>query len=329
MSSDPLSRTVAGARAMALFERGVTWPCWAGCWRMRGLARGGWLWSRARRGSARRACSTRRAAADGLGLEVLHARGGELERDFGFGVVRQLLEPRVAVAGESERAELFAGAAGLAEAVIAPQAVAAPAAGDLSQAALHGLYWLVVNLAERSPLLVAVDDLQWVDGPSLRFLHYLVMRLEGVPVAIFATLRSGEASPESELLDGLMLAAQVLRPAALSRAAVASIVRGRLGEDAPPELCDACHESSRGNPFLLGELLLELGHDRGAASELDAAAVRQLGPRRIAKSVLLRVGRLGPDARARTSAGGAGRGRRAVTGERAGRARAGRGSRAG
>ena len=233
-----------------------------------------------------------------MGLAVLHARGGELERDFGFGVVRQLLEPRLAGAGESERAELFAGAAGLAEAVIAPQAAAAPAAGDLSQAALHGLYWLVVNLTERSPLLVAVDDLQWVDGPSLRFLHYLVMRLEGVPVAIVATLRSGEASPEPELLDGLMLAAEVLRPAALSRAAVASIVRGRLGEDAPPELCDACHESSRGNPFLLGELLLELGHDRGAAAELDPAAVRRLGPRRIAKAVLLRVGRLGPDARA-------------------------------
>ena len=156
----------------------------------------------------------------------------------------------------------------------------------------------MVNLAERSPLLVAVDDLQWVDGPSLRFLHYLVMRLEGVPVAIVATLRTGEASPEPELLDGLMLAAEVLRPAALSRAAVASIVRGRLGEDAPAELCDACHESSRGNPFLLGELLLELGHDRGAAVELDPAAVRPLGPRRIAKAVLLRVGRLGPDARA-------------------------------
>jgi hypothetical protein len=34
---------------------------------------------------------------------------------------------------------LFAGAAGLAEAVIAPQSAAAPAAGDLSHAALHGL----------------------------------------------------------------------------------------------------------------------------------------------------------------------------------------------
>ncbi|HZO60167.1 MAG TPA: AAA family ATPase [Solirubrobacterales bacterium] len=244
-----------------------------------------------------------RAAADGMGLEVLYARGGELERDFGFGVVRQLLEPRVAVAEDSERADLFAGAAGLAEVVIAPQAAAAPPTGDLSRAALHGLYWLVVNLAERSPLLVAVDDLQWVDGPSLRFLHYLVMRLEGVPVAIVATLRTGETSPDPELLDGLLLAAQLLRPAALSRAAVASIVRGRLGEDAPPELCDACHESSRGNPFLLGELLLELVHDRGAAAHIDSAAglapaaVRQLGPPRIAKAVLLRVGRLGPDAR--------------------------------
>ena len=299
MSSDPLSQPGAGARVMALFERGGD------------LALLGGLLADARAGEGRlaviegpagigktRLLDEARAAADGMGLGVLHARGGELEREFGFGVVRQLLEPRLAGAGERERAELFAGAAGLAEAVIAPRSAAAPVVGDLSQAALHGLYWLLVNLTERAPLLVAVDDLQWVDVPSLRFLHYLVMRLEGVPVAIFATLRSGEASPEPELLDGLLLAAQLLRPAALSRAAVASIVRGRLGEDAPAELCDACHESSRGNPFLLGELLLELGHDRGAAVELDAAAVRRLGPRRIAKAVLLRVGRLGPDARA-------------------------------
>src|SRR5215207_1342062 len=299
MTPDPLSPPGADARVAVLLEREGD------------LAVLGGLLADARAGEGRlaviegpagigktRLLEEARAAADGLGRAVLHARGGELERDFGFGVVRQLLEPRVAGAGASERAELFAGAAGLAEAVIAPQSAAAPAAGDLSQAALHGLYWLVVNLTERSPLLVAVDDLQWVDGPSLRFLHYLVMRLDGVPVAIVATLRSGEASPEPELLDGLMLEAEVLRPAALSRAAVASIVRGRLGDDAPAELCDACHESSRGNPYLLGELLRELGHDRGAASELDPAAVRRLGPRRIAKSVLLRVGRLGPDARA-------------------------------
>jgi len=238
-----------------------------------------------------------RAKAGGLGLDVLHARAGELESDFGFGVVRQLLEQRLALAGESERAELFAGAAGLAEAVIAPRAAVAPPTGDLSHAAMHGLYWLVVNLAEHSPLLIAIDDLQWADGPSLRFLHRLAVRLEGLPVAIVACRRSGEASSEPELLDGLMLEAEVVRPAALSRAAVASIVRARLGEGATAELCDACRESSQGNPFLLGELLLELAGD-GRAAESDPAAVRRLGPRRIATAVLLRIGRLGPDARA-------------------------------
>jgi tetratricopeptide (TPR) repeat protein len=245
-----------------------------------------------------------RAAAAELGLGVLHARGGEFERDFGFGVVRQLLEPRLVGVEHDERTELFAGAAGLAEPVIAPQSGGPAPPGDLSHAALHGLYWLVVNLTERAPLLIAVDDLQWVDGPSLRFLHYVVTRLEGVPVAIVATLRTGEASPESELLDGLMLAADVVRPPALSGAAITSIVRARLGEDTPPELCDACYESSRGNPYLIGELLLEIAGAGPAATGTDPAAgidpgaVRRLGPRRIAKSVLLRVGRLGAEARA-------------------------------
>ena len=66
---------------------------------------------------------------------------------------------------------------------------AAPAAGVLeapggaaegSFAVLHGLYWAVLNLAEERPVLLALDDLQWSDRPSLRFVAYLVRRLEGV-----------------------------------------------------------------------------------------------------------------------------------------------------
>jgi hypothetical protein len=295
MSTDSSFKAAAGPRAAALLEREGD------------LAVLGALLADARGGEGRllviegpagigktRLVEEARAVAGGMGLDVLHARGGELERDFGFGVVRQLLEPRLALAGGSERAELLDGAAGLAEAVVGPRSAVAPPAGDLSHAALHGLYWLVVNLAERSPLLIAVDDLQWADGPSLRFLHRLVVRLEGLPVAIVACRRSGEAGPEPELLDGLMLEAEVLRPAALSAAAVASIARARLGEGVAPELCDACRESSQGNPFLLGELLLELAEGGRAP---DPAAVRRLGPRRIATAVLLRIGRLGADAR--------------------------------
>src|SRR5215218_10981196 len=130
MNPDPVSPLGADARVAVLLEREGD------------LAILGGLLAYARAGEGRlaviegpagigktRLLEEARAAADGLGLEVLQARGGELERDFGFGVVRQLLEPRVAVAEESERAQLFAGAAGLAEVVIAPQAAARAEAG--------------------------------------------------------------------------------------------------------------------------------------------------------------------------------------------------------
>ena len=108
--------------------------------------------------------------AAGQGVQTLSARASELERDFGFGVVRQLLEMRVVRAGESERAELLAGAASLAGPVLG---LGGGGVGD-SFAALHGLYWLVANLALGAPVVLAVDDLQWADEPSLRWLVYFV-----------------------------------------------------------------------------------------------------------------------------------------------------------
>jgi AAA ATPase domain len=61
------------------------------------------------------------AAAGALAedLEVLRARASELERDFPFGVVRQLFEPVLFAAGEEKRGRLLAGAGGLAERVLA------------------------------------------------------------------------------------------------------------------------------------------------------------------------------------------------------------------
>ena len=120
------------------------------------------------------------------GVQTLTARASELERDFGFGVVRQLLETRVVRAGESERAEFLAGAAGLAAPVLG---LGGGGVGD-SFAVLHGLYWLVANLALGAPVVLAVDDLQWTDEPSLRWLVYLCHRLEGLPVLVAASTRA-------------------------------------------------------------------------------------------------------------------------------------------
>src|SRR5918911_2061211 len=55
-----------------------------------------------------------RTAAAGGGMRVLRSRATELERDFAFGVVRQLFEPPLAEASELERADLLLGAGGVA-----------------------------------------------------------------------------------------------------------------------------------------------------------------------------------------------------------------------
>jgi predicted ATPase len=56
--------------------------------------------------------------ADALGLEAVLARAGELERDLGWGVVRELFERALGDPSQEERGQLFSGAAGLASAVL-------------------------------------------------------------------------------------------------------------------------------------------------------------------------------------------------------------------
>ena len=120
-------------------------------------------------------------------VRVLWARGGELERELPFGIVRQLLEPVVMACDPGQRAVLLAGAAALAKPVLF---AADPEAGvEPSFSALHGLYWLTVNLADAQPLLVAVDDAHWADVASLRWLIYLARRLAGMPLALVLAAR--------------------------------------------------------------------------------------------------------------------------------------------
>src|SRR3954471_5205067 len=117
-------------------------------------------------------------------MTVLTARCSELERDFSFGAVRQLFEE--ATREPERRQRLLAGAAAPVEGVLGGGADAA----EGSFAVLHGLYWATLNLAEERPVLLAIDDLQWSDRPTLRFVAYLARRLEGAPVLVAATLRS-------------------------------------------------------------------------------------------------------------------------------------------
>jgi DNA-binding CsgD family transcriptional regulator len=226
-----------------------------------------------------------RASAEADGLRVLSATGAPLERDFAFGVVRQLFEAELHHAAPDRRAALLAGAAALAEPVFA---VAAVEGADATHSTLYGLYWLCANLAAEQPLLVLVDDAHWADAPSLRFLDALARRVEDLPVLLAVGARPAEPGAEQALLDGLATApaTRQLRPAALSVAGVGALVRARI--DASPEFIDACFETTRGNPLLLTELL--------RAAPADAEAVRTTVPGTVARTVTARIRRLSPDA---------------------------------
>jgi DNA-binding CsgD family transcriptional regulator len=239
-----------------------------------------------------------RALAEEQGLNAHSARGGELERDFPFGVVRQLFESQLA--DETERGRLLSGAAHAAAPVFghqeAREAGELPAEGTF--AVLHGLFWLTVNICSERALLLAVDDLHWCDSASLRFLAYLARRLDALPVVLVASLRSSEPEADQAILEELMSEphAQVLMPGPLTADAAVDVVRDRLGEDVDPAFAGACHAATDGNPLFLNELLKALATDRVPPDAAHVHVVTELGPRAASRSVLLRLARLSADA---------------------------------
>ena len=231
-----------------------------------------------------------RTAAAESGMRVLRSRGTELERDFAFGVVRQLFEPALAEASDAERADLLQAAAGEAACLLGLPG-ATPADGrhssgvDPSFAILHGLYWLCANLAAVDPLCVVVDDAHWADTSSLRYLAFLVTRLEELDVALVVATRPREAGTDPELLGAVTTdpASEVIRLAPLSSAAVAELVESRLGDLPDPAFVDACLRATGGTPFLLRQFLDALCEGgvactAEAATDLEEIAARTVGP---------------------------------------------------
>lgn len=243
-----------------------------------------------------------RVAAERAGMRVLRARGSELEREFAYGVVRQLFEPVLAGAGPAERAELLTDSAGQAAVLFGKvDDAAAPSTGtDISFATLHGLFWLTANLSAHRPLMLVMDDLHWSDVPSLRFLTYLLPRLEGVPLLVLVGLRPAEPVADQDLLTQITTdpLATVIRPAPLSLVASARLVRTVLAEDAEKEFCRACHTASGGNPLLLHELVGVALTEGIEATSAGAVHLAEIGPRVVVRRMALRLARLGPAAAA-------------------------------
>lgn len=238
-----------------------------------------------------------RAAA--RGHRVLKATGSEMERDFGFGIVRQLFGSLLRSLDPAGRANLFAGPVALAAAIFG---LADPGDIDLTptEASLYGLFWLVVGLTESGPLVLSIDDAHWADVASLRFVRYLAQRLDGVPAMVALAARPNEPGIQAESLRGLStaLALSPIRPPLLSEAATAEILRERVGDASSPPVEAACHEATGGNPLLIESLIAELGERNGEAEPISPERISAIGSERVGAGVTERAARLdrrGPD----------------------------------
>jgi DNA-binding CsgD family transcriptional regulator len=245
-----------------------------------------------------------RDLAEREGFRVLRARGAELEREFPFGVVRQLVEPVVAAASGQERAVLLDGPPGVAARLLGLPGLGAgiptitPVAPDPSFAVLHGLYWLCANLAAERPLALVVDDAHWADGASLRFLAFLLPRLEELRAAVLLGARPAEAGESRELLAALTTdpATEVVDVGPLTMRGVASLVGSGLGDEPDPAFAAACWKATGGMPFLVRTLVEALREEGIPPVAASAARVRNVATATLDRWAMLRLTRLGADA---------------------------------
>jgi DNA-binding CsgD family transcriptional regulator len=181
---------------------------------------------------------------------VLAARASASEADFPFGKLAELLD---------EWAEVVLPKLPL------PQCYALEVALLLAEPGEHGPHPQTIAtgflgairlLAAESALLLALDDVQWVDRPSRRALEFLVRRLKGEPVKFLLAGRDvGDGSGSFDLVRALSGERVTrLRVGPLSLGALHELLHSRLGLAFPRPTLRRIAEASGGNPFFALEI---------------------------------------------------------------------------
>ncbi|MBA2476407.1 MAG: AAA family ATPase, partial [Actinobacteria bacterium] len=184
------------------------------------------------------------------GARALVTRCAAVELPLALSGIVDLLEaPFGEVAGElaAPQRRAIAVALGLEE-------PSGPSAEPLTLA--RGAVEVLRALSARTPVIVGIDDVQWLDAASQRVLTFAFRRLVEAPVVMLATLRAepGQAGPLA-LADALGPSGFTeLELGGLSVGAIQHLVRSRLGVRLPRPLLGRVHRTSGGNPMFALEL---------------------------------------------------------------------------
>jgi DNA-binding CsgD family transcriptional regulator/tetratricopeptide (TPR) repeat protein len=212
-------------------------------------------------------------------MRILRTFGVETEAELAFAGLGDLLGPLLERLDSIPEPQ----AAALAGAL----AIGPPVAGDRFTICAATLS-LIATAAEEQPLLVIVDDAQWVDAPSAEALLFAARRLEGEAIAILIASRTGGS--------GLF-----------ERAALPELALEGLGFEAASELlgetpvslaaAERLYDETGGNPLALLELA---ALDREAGAVDDALSTTEIPLTQTIELALARRTRLLPDAAQRT-----------------------------
>ena len=115
-------------------------------------------------------------------------------------------------------------------------------------------------LATGAPVLVAIDDLQWLDAQSAETLVYTARRLEDVDIRFLLTRRSGRATMLEAALEGPRLEHLEVQP--LSLGALRRMLRDRLGLSISRHVLRRIADATLGNPLFaleVGRTLVDAG----------------------------------------------------------------------
>ena len=216
--------------------------------------------------------------AEAAGFRVLRCRPSESEAKLSFSALADLVDPLVPQ-GLDALPEPQRRALEVALLLVAPGSTPPD-----TRAVAVAFRTLLSDAAAIQPLLLAVDDAQWLDSPSATAIAFALRRI-AEPVVLLATRRPGAA------LDAMLGGEQPLRLEPMTLAAIHHVIHQELGSFLARPVVTRVHETAQGNPFFalqIARVALESALGPGAPLPL---------PRDLSALVLERVERLRPATR--------------------------------
>lgn len=188
--------------------------------------------------------------ARGAGFLVARASGDEFEADISFAALNQLLVPFLELLPQLPPTHRDA-----LRATISLEEGTVHESSAVSVAVLA----LLTQAASRTPLLLVVDDLPWLDRASARVLAFVSRRLAATRMRLLAAMRTGEAGflPHTDFPR--------LTVAALPFSAADELLRSAFPA-LPARVRQRLMKEAQGNPLALLELPVALDSDARASS---------------------------------------------------------------